>query len=151
MTTEPLTTLTLLGLTFDVYVTTDGTFYVRDSRLPEQVKATSFYALRDLLQTATRKAKIELNVPFVTGGGDRGVVRGVHASRRGILLVTWASGAKGEIYASSLVLSPDAPVDRLVAIDREILALNAERGKIEATHRLDLHKAMTDAGAEASD
>lgn len=122
------------------------------------IQAATRESLTGKLSAALREASVQVQVRFTmmsSGGGiRRGTATGIHAGN-GNLLVTWADGSKGQLdkyQASRSVMTDldDADVLDAERLHHAVAAAGRAYVAFAQKHEFGLHKAVTDAIAEAA-
>jgi hypothetical protein len=85
--------------------------------LGEHFESDGLWRLKNQLTDAAVAARFE--VPFVSQGGRKGVIRGYHAGNRDFL-VTWEDGEKGTLNTFSRVWRPGEVSDERVERIRQL-------------------------------
>ena len=113
-----------VGVTIPIHVTEKGKFEA--SFDGETYDSDNLSSLEYQLRDAVRAARVE--VPFVIETGRRGVIRGYHGGKRAVL-VTWDSGAKGDLPTYHPVFKEGALTDEEI---EELRRLHEQADQIKA-------------------
>jgi hypothetical protein len=109
---------------FDVQVGVDEAGSFSAEFLGETYHADSLSELKRHLLDAALSARYE--VPFVSQGGRRGVIRGWHAGTRDFL-ITWEGGHKDKLSSYQRVWKPEEISDETIARIEQLGLEIAER------------------------
>jgi hypothetical protein len=128
-----LTDIEVQGVTIAVTVDEKGKFIAAfNDTVFENDRLDS---LRFQLRDAVKAARVE--VPFVIESGRRGIIRGYHGGKRAVL-VTWASGAKGDLPTYYPVFKPetlsDEEIEELRQMQEQEEQIKARRAEINQKH-----------------
>jgi hypothetical protein len=144
--------VTVSNVQFRIYVSTQGEFY--SSLRDQEFSATSVPGLKEKLETALRRGRIQIRVPYMrlsdTGQLVRCAVTGKHAATGAWLTnVGSRSGIQEHYLRRELpVLDEDAAAEA-VRLQRALCAAQDALAKFTREHEFDLRSAAEQAWKDA--
>jgi hypothetical protein len=133
-----ITTISLHNISLPVFVDENGTFsFTWDE---EHVESETLGGLRAFLKDKFDASQVE--VPFVSVSGNRGVIRGIHKGNRD-LLITMADGTKQRLSPWSRVFTdlPEETIAEIKALMERAseIADQLEKIREDTVHASDLY------------